>query len=345
MTTAPDPTTAASPPPFGSAFTDSMAVARWADGDWGEPSLEPVGPLPLHPGSHVLHYGSACFEGLKAHRGDDGTVRIFRLDRHAARLQLSADALLLPIPSDGLVEEMIIETVAAVLDDVPEAPGSLYLRPTLIGTEQNIGAAARPADEAMLFVLASPVGDYFAGGLRPLTVSIETTQPRTTPLFGSIKAGANYAMALRPTRRAVEEHGADQVLFAPGGRIEETGASNFLLVDGERVVTPELTGAFLHGVTRDSVLRIAADLGYEVEERAVGVDELIEWAARPDAEAALSGTAAVLAPVGHLVRDGERLPVGSGAVGEHTMRLRGALVDVHRAAVPDHHGWLTPVTL
>lgn len=321
-----------------------MPVATWRDGEWSEPSLEPVGPLSLHPGAHVLHYGSACFEGLKAHRGDDGTVRIFRLDRHAARLRESADALMLPIPADGLVEQMITEVVASALDDVPQPPGSLYLRPTLVGTEANIGAAARPTDEAMLYVLASPVGDYFAGGLRPLAVAIETEQPRTTPLFGSIKAGANYAMALRPTRRAVEEHGADQVLFAPDGLVEETGASNFLLVDRERVITPALTSAFLHGVTRDSVLRIAEDLGYTIEERTLGVEELVEWAARPDAEAALSGTAAVLAPVGHLVHHGRRLPVGSGEVGEHTLRLRGALADVHRAAAPDRHGWLTPVT-
>ncbi|MCU1375749.1 MAG: Branched-chain amino acid aminotransferase, partial [Actinomycetia bacterium] len=250
--------------PFGTAFVDQMSVARWSGGVWDAPKLGPLEPLSLHPASHVLHYGSACFEGLKAHRGIDGVVRIFRLDRHVRRMQDSAQVLVLPSPTTEMLTEMIIDVVRAGLADVPDAPGALYLRPTLIGTEANIGAAAHPTAEAMLFVLASPVGDYFAGGARPLALAIETDRPRTTPQFGSVKAGANYAMALGPTRKAADELGIDQILFAPGGEVQETGASNFLLLDGERVVTPELTDSFLHGVTRDSVLRLAADLGYRV---------------------------------------------------------------------------------
>ncbi|MCU1484898.1 MAG: Branched-chain amino acid aminotransferase [Actinomycetia bacterium] len=331
------------PAPFGTLLADHMTVARWRGGMWDAPKLGPLEPLPLHPAAHVLHYGSACFEGLKAHRGVDGVVRIFRLDRHVRRLQQSAEVLVLPVPPTELVTEMIVEVVRASLADVPDAPGSLYLRPTLIGTEENIGAAAHPSNEAMLYVLASPVGDYFAGGIRPLALGIETGQPRTTPQFGKVKAGANYAMALGPTRAAADQLGVDQLLFAPGGDVQETGASNFLLLDAERVVTPALTESFLHGVTRDSVLRLAADLGYRVEERAVTVDEVLAWAGRPDAEAALSGTAAVMAGVGHLVHEGRRLTVGTGEVGPHTSALRQALTEVHAAQRPDPHGWLTPV--
>lgn len=258
-----------------------MSVATWSRGVWDRPKLRPLEPLSIHPAAHALHYGSACFEGLKAHRGVDGVVRIFRLDSHVRRMQHSAGVLVLPVPSAEMLTDMITEVVRASLDDVPDAPGSLYLRPTLIGTEQNIGAAAHPSSEATLFVLASPVGDYFAGGVRPLALSVETEQPRTTPQFGMVKAGANYAMALGPTMKAADELGVDQILFAPGGQVQETGASNFLLLDAERVITPELTSSFLHGVTRDSVLRIGADLGYRVEERRITVDEVLEWAPDP----------------------------------------------------------------
>ncbi len=327
--------------PFGTLFGSTMSHIRYADGQWGTPVLGPVQPFSFHPASHVLHYGSACFEGLKAHRGQDGVVRVFRAASHVARMRNSAEQLCLPQPPADVLGAMIHEVTAACHDEVPSAPGSLYLRPTLIGTEANIGAAASPSNSALLFVLASPVGDYFSGGIRPLGIAIETEQPRTTPQFGMVKSGANYVMALRPTLEAKARLGIDQVLFCPGGIVQETGASNFLLIDSERVVTPALTSSFLHGVTRDSLLRLAADLGYRVEERDVTVDEVVEWAGRPDAEAALAGTAAVLSPVGRFVHRGESIAVGGGGIGEHTMRLRAALTDLHVGAVPDPYGWLT----
>lgn len=330
--------------PFGTVLADHMSVARWSRGTWEAPRLGPLEPLSLHPAAHVLHYGSACFEGLKAHRGVDGVVRIFRLDSHVRRMQESAKALVLAVPSSEMLAQMIVDVVRANLGDVPDAPGALYIRPTLIGTEENIGAAAHPSGEAILFVLASPVGDYFAGGARPLVLAVETERPRTTPQFGSVKAGANYAMALGPTGEAVDEFGVDQILFAPEGRVQETGASNFLLLDAERVITPELTGSLLHGVTRDSVLRIAADLGYRVEERPVTVDEVLAWAARPDAEAALSGTGVVLSGVGQIIHQGRRTTFGDGRVGPHTTALRQALTDIHTAKRADPHHWLTPVS-
>ena len=341
-------TTQSAPPapnaPFGSVFASTMAVADWAEGEWSAVKLGPVEPLSMHPATHVLHYGSACFEGLKAHRGVDGGVRIFRLDTHVQRMQRSAEILMLPPPPTDMLTEMIIDVVRACLAEVPASPGSLYLRPTLVGTVPNIGAAAVPSSSALLYVLASPVGDYFAGGIRPLKLMIETEQPRTTPQFGMVKSGANYVMALGPTMRAKQELGADQVLFAPEGLIQETGAANFLMVDGERIITPALSEAFLHGVTRDSVLELGADLGYIVERHtSLTVAELLEWSQRADAEAALSGTAAVLAAVGSLVVDGEDMVVGSGEVGSHTMRLREALTAVHTGEAEDRHGWLTTV--
>jgi branched-chain amino acid aminotransferase len=318
-----------------------MAVARWAAGSWSDASMELVAPLSLHPAAHVLHYGSSCFEGLKAHRGLDGRVRIFRLDRHVARMMVSAERLCLPVPDRGLLASMVIETVEANLGQVPEPPGSLYIRPTLIGTAANIGAAGSPTTEAMLFILTSPVGEYFAGGLKPLRIGLEIRRPRTTPQFGSVKTGANYAMALGVTMEAKRDQGVAQVLFAPGGVVQETGASNVLLLDHQHVVTPALDGSFLEGVTRDSILALATDMGMEVLEKALTVEDLLNWAAH--GEVALSGTAAILAPVGTLVVNGEDVRVGSGEVGETTLTLRQALIDVQINKVPDSRGWTTPV--
>lgn len=336
MTLAAEPTA-----PFGTRFAPMMTSASWKSGTWTEPVTAPVENLSLHPGTHALHYGSACFEGLKAHRGSDGSVRIFRLDRHVARMQSSAGILLLPPPPTDLLSGMVVAAVQANRDVIPPSPGSLYLRPTLLGTERNIGAAGSPSSEALLYVLASPVGDYFAGGDRALRLAVETRRPRTTPHFGRVKSGANYALALGITQEAMRELGADQVLFAPGGVVQETGASNFLLLDETRIVTKALDDSFLHGVTRDSVLRLATDLGYTVEERDVTVDEVVAWAAH--GEAALAGTAAVLSGVGEIVVDGSVHRCGDGGVGRNTRRLRDALTALHRGDAPDPYGWTLTV--
>jgi len=324
---------------FGTVAAPLMVVAQARDGVFSAAETLPTAPIELHPFAHVLHYGSACFEGLKAHPGDDGVERLFRHDRNVARMRRTAELLCLPVPDADLLTGMIDAAVRANLDAVPAPPGALYVRPLLFGTEPNIGAAASPSASAMLMVIASPVGDYFAGGIRPLKLLVETDLPRTTPQFGEAKAGANYVMALGVTRRARAELGCDQVLFAPGGSVQETGAANFLLIDEDRVVTRALDSSFLHGITRDSILTIARDLGMRVEERDVTVDELLSW----PGEAALSGTAAVLSGVGTLVVDGREHTIGDGQVGPTTLRLREALLDVQRGRVADVHGWTVPV--
>jgi branched-chain amino acid aminotransferase len=330
--------------PFGTLFGDHITVAVLeSGGDYVYPGkAQPLEDFSLHPGTHALHYASACFEGLKAHRQIDGSLAIFRLDDHAARMVQSVGRLHMTQPDVDLVRTMIVDAVEANASFTPDSPGSLYIRPTLIGTMLNIGAAASPSDSAILYVLNSPVGDYFAGGIRPLTIHIETEIPRTTPQFGMVKSGANYVMALGPTLDAKRDHAADQVLFATGGDITETGASNFFLVDDERLITRNLDESFLHGVTRASVLTLAADMGYTVEERSVPLDELMAWAA--DGEAFLSGTAAVLAPVGTVSIRDERLQFGDGQPGPNTLRLREALTDIQLGKAPDPHNWLTKVT-
>lgn len=335
----PDPFTA----PFGTILCDWMTTARADDGpfDYGG-SPEPFGDLSLSPAAHVLHYGSAIFEGLKAHRQTDGSVAIFRLDSHVARMVTSAGLLRLPEIDPIVLRQMIIDAVEANADEVPDPPGSLYIRPTLVGTGADIGAAAHPTSSALLFVVNSPVGDYFKKGIRPLTLLVETQTPRTVPQFGMVKCGANYAMALGTMSDAVAANEAvDQVLFAPNGDITETGASNFFLADDQRIVTRHLDESFLHGVTRDSVIQLAQHLGYGVEERSIDPEELIDWTGK--GEAFLSGTAAGITPVGTVLHSDKTLTIGDGHPGRNTMRLRQALTDIQVGAAPDPFGWRTPV--
>lgn len=339
MSDKPDPMTV----PFGTVFCDYMATARSTGGDYVYGgSVEPYGDFTLSPAAHVLHYGSAIFEGLKAHRQADGSLAIFRLDDHVARMCRSAEKLRLPVPSADTLRQMIIDACEANASEVPAPPGSLYIRPTIIGTEPNIGAAATPSKSALMYVVNCPVGDYFKGGVRPLTLLVEDSIPRTTPQFGMVKSGANYAMALAPTLDAMDKNPAiDQILFATGGDVTETGASNFFLCDDKQVVTRQLDASFLHGVTRASVITLAADMGYEVVERPISIAELAEWAER--GEAFLSGTAAVLAPVGTMIVDGVERTVGDGQPGPNTMKLRQALVDIAGGHASDPHNWRTPI--
>jgi branched-chain amino acid aminotransferase len=312
--------------PFGSVFGPVMSVARFDGASWSAPVSTELDGFALHPGTHALHYGSSCFEGLKAHRQPDRSVRPFRPDAHVDRLRQSAARLCLPVPPAGLAMDLIDLAVEGNGHLTPASPGALYLRPTMLGTDVTIGSAASPSLTAMLYVLACPVGAYLPPGR--LTVSVETVMPRTTPQFGVVKTGANYAMALSPILAAHERDGADQVLFAPGGMVQETGASNVMLLDGERILTPALTDSYLHGVTRDSLLRLARSLRWEVEEREVTVDDCVEWIARPGAELALTGTAAIVAAVGSLVVDGVAHPVGGTGASPRTEQLRDALLAI-----------------
>lgn len=326
---------------FGTQFCENFAIARFENNAWSGGSVEPLRPLSMHPAAHVLHYASTCFEGFKAYKWDDGKARIYRLHDHIARMQKSAASLRLPIPDETLLANMVTQLVARQIDDIPAPPSSLYLRPTLIGTLENIGAAAAPSIEATLFVLASPVGDYFAAGSAALKLLVETERARSTEQLGSTKTGGNYAAALGPTLEAKAQYGVDQVLFCPNGDVQETGAANFLVIGDDEIITKPLDSTFLHGMTRDSILRLAGENGYRVNERNFTVDELLTLIKTH--EAALSGTAACLSPVGSLVLNGEEIKVRDGTAGPNTEKLRKALQDIQYGLAPDTHGWLTEV--
>jgi len=328
---------------FGTQFVPEMTLATFDGNQWSTPSLVPSNSISIHPGAHVLHYSSTCFEGLKAFRHPDGSNHIFRMDQNIKRMAQSSRLISLPTVDEAMLEAMILDLVGRYGDDVPAAPGTLYLRPTHMGTEAAIGKAASASNESMLYVLASPVGDYFAGGDATLRILIDEVGMRCAPHMGMVKCGGNYASALQMLNKARVDHKADQVLFCPDGDVQETAAANFMLIEGNELVTKALDSTFLHGVTRASVLTLGAEMGLTVSERNLSVAELIERSAKPGAEAALSGTAAVLTPVGTLIHQGKDYTLGTGKPGPITIKLRKALNDIQFGMAEDRFGWLTKV--
>jgi len=328
-------------PAFGTVLADQMAIATYRDGRWGAHELRRTGAIDIHPAAHVLHYASECFEGFKAYRWADGSIHVFRMDKHIERMRQSARLLALPEPDADQLAAMVLTVIDRVRDQVPEPPGALYLRPLLFGTTENIGAASAPASEATLIVLASPVWDYFAGGAKPLRIYVEDEKHRTASHLGMVKTGGNYAAAMGPTLAARDRYRVDQVLFCPGGAVQETGAANFLLLREGHILTRGLDSTFLHGVTRDSLLTMARDMGFRTEERVFHIPEMLEWV--QTGEAALSGTAAVLAGVGTLVYRDQEHRVGDGGIGPVTRRLRAALVAIQNGEAPDRYGWTRKV--
>ena len=211
---------------FGTEFMPEMAINWFKNNEWSAPEVVSSESLPLHPASHVLHYSSTCFEGLKAFRQKDGSVKIFRMDQNLERFAQSSRLISLPEIDVTVTSQMIIDIVGKFKDQVPDAPGSMYIRPTHLGTELSIGKAAAPSVESCQFVLLSPVGDYFSGGSAALRVLLDEEGMRCAPHMGMIKSGGNYASALNPIMGAKEKYNADQILFAPGGFVQETGAAN-----------------------------------------------------------------------------------------------------------------------
>ncbi|WP_114418897.1 branched-chain amino acid aminotransferase [Marinospirillum perlucidum] len=328
---------------FGTVFTPEMILSRFDGSGWSTPEIVPSDSLTLHPGAHVLHYSSTCFEGLKAFRHADGSINIFRMDKNIQRMAQSTRMLGLPEIDEKQLEAMILDITGRFAADVPEPPGSMYIRPTHIGTEPAIGKAAAPSATSLLYVLLSPVGDYFSGGDTALRLLLKEDGMRCAPHMGVVKSGGNYASSLHSMMEARQSVQADQVLYCPDGQVQETGAANFLLIDGNEVITRALDSTFLHGVTRDSVLTLARDLGMDVQERDLSIEELLERAAKPETEAALSGTAAVLAPVGTLIHNGKEQAVGTGKPGPMTKRLRQLMNGVQWGESEDTHGWLTRI--
>lgn len=326
---------------FGTVFMPEMAVATFDGQAWSKGSLSPSDRMQIHPAAHVLHYASTCFEGLKAFRHDDGRAVVFRIDQNLARFAGSSESLCLPAIDVQLLQQMVLGLVQKYADQIPLPPGSFYIRPTHIGTEAAIGKAAGPSLTSMMYVLASPVGDYFSAGETALRLLVDDVHMRCAPDHGRVKGGGNYASALKHIAKARREHNADQVLFCPDGDVQETGAANFMMFDGNNLITKPLDESFLHGVTRNTVLQLAKDHGMNIIEKNFTVEEMLTHARQPGCEAALSGTAAVLASVGVLIHKGQEHLVGDGKPGGRVQKLRQALNDIQWGRAEDKHGWLT----
>ncbi|MEH3033770.1 MAG: branched-chain amino acid aminotransferase [Aeromicrobium erythreum] len=332
-------------PGFGKHFTDHMFLAEWTPAEgWHDARVVPYGPIAMDPATAVLHYAQEIFEGLKAYAHADGSVWTFRPEANAARMQRSAHRLALPeLPVDWFTGS-IQALVEADRGWVPEGgETSLYLRPFMFASEAFLGV--RPSQHVTYSVIASPAGAYFPGGVKPVSIWLSTDYSRAgAGGTGAAKCGGNYASSLLPQQVAAE-HGCAQVAFLDSVEqrwIEELGGMNlyFVQADGS-IVTPELSGSILEGVTRDSILTLARDLGHEVVERRVSIDEWREGTADGSiTEVFACGTAAVVTPVGALKWPDGQAVAGDGEAGKVTMDIRSALVDIQYGRAEDRHGWM-----
>jgi len=338
-------------PGFGRIFTDHMVVVPYVEGKgWGKGVLKAYGPIEMDPAASVLHYGQAIFEGFKAYKQPDGSLACFRPDANSRRFNASAARLAMP----ELPEEIFLGAAKALITQdqawVPGAIGeSLYMRPLMIATEAALGV--RPSNEYLFVLLASPSGAYFPAGVKPVTVWISDDYVRAAPGgTGSAKCAGNYAASLVAQRQAKVE-GCDQVVWLDAVHrefIEEMGGMNIFFVYQEKgetvVVTPELTGTLLPGITRDSLLQLAREQGFKAEERKISVDEWRTAIAEGRmTEAFACGTAAVITPVGHVKSRKGDWTIHNGETGPVAAKLREALLNLQHGLSPDTHGWMTKI--
>lgn len=329
---------------FGKLFTDRMFIAEWKSGQgWVDARIEPYAPFVLDPACLVLHYAQEIFEGLKAYKWADGTIALFRPEMNARRFNLSADRLCMPDVPEELFLKGIEELVRLEKDWIPTSPGtSLYIRPTMIAVEPVLGV--KPSEHYYFYIILSPVGAYYAAGFNPIKIMVEDKYVRAVPGgTGEAKTGGNYASSLKAGLEA-KKKGYDQVLWLDGMErryIEEVGAMNMLFSYGDKVVTAPLEGSILHGVTRDSVIKLADMLGFTVEERKIDIDTLMaDIRSGAVKEAFGSGTAAVITPVGALCYKEECLTIGTGGVGTLTQKLYDTLTGIQYGKIEDRFGWL-----
>jgi branched-chain amino acid aminotransferase len=332
-------------PGFGNHFTDHMFASTWSTGEgWHNHRIVPYGPILMDPASAVLHYAQEIFEGLKAYRREDGSIWAFRPEANGARMGRSARRLAMPeFPVDDFVCA-ITELVKADQNWVGGGgEASLYLRPFAFASEVFLGV--RPAHTYEFMVIASPVGPYFKGGVKPVSIWLSTQYTRAAPGgTGAAKCGGNYAASLAPMVEAAA-NGCEQVCFLDATEqrwVEELGGMNIYFVhrDGT-LVTPPTSGTILEGVTRGSIMEIAKEQGLSVEERPVSIDEWRDGVASGEiSEVFACGTAAVVTPVGVLRWEGGHVGDIDAPAGPVTMSIRQALVDMQYGRAADTHGWM-----
>ncbi len=332
---------------FGKIFTDHMFLMNYTEGQgWHDARIEPFHDFSLSPACVTFHYGQEMFEGMKAYRGVDGKVRLFRPDMNAKRTNASNERLCIPtLPEDTFVEA--VKQIVKVDEDwIPTEPDtSLYIRPFIIGTDAFLGVA--PSKTYLFCIILSPSGAYYANGLAPVGIWIEDDYVRAVRGgMGFAKTGGNYACSLAAQVKAHDD-GYSQVLWLDGVErkyIEEVGAMNiFFKIDG-KVVTPMLNGSILPGITRDSVLAVCRSWGIPTEERKISVDELIEAQKNGKLEEVFgTGTAAVISPVGKLRYKDDVMTIGDGSIGELSQKLYDTVTGIQWGKTEDSFGWTVEI--
>ncbi|MFZ4406927.1 MAG: branched-chain amino acid aminotransferase [Paracraurococcus sp.] len=346
-TTTPKPKPADATLSFGKVLTDHMFLMNYDEGKgWHSPRIEPYAPLSLDPATSVLHYGQAIFDGLKAFRGDDGRIRLFRPDRHAARFNISAKIMCMPELPVDIIRQSFDALVGVDHAWVPHAPGtSLYMRPTIIATDVFLGV--HPAHSYLYFLILSPVGSYYAEGVKPVRILASDSHVRAVKGgTGEAKTAANYAASLAGQRDAAAA-GYTQVLYLDGVHrkyLDEVGTMNIMVRIGNEVITPPLAGTILDGVTRNSALTLMRDWGLTVTERPITIDEVMQ-AGRDGTLGEMwgTGTAAVVSPVGTLGYKGEDVTINGGETGALTRKLYDSIVGIQYGRTNDPHGWTSVV--
>ena len=328
-------------PGFGQHFTDHMVDLCWSEkGGWHRPRVSPYGPIELDPAAAVLHYSQEIFEGLKAYRHADGSIWTFRPDRNAARLQRSARRLALPeLPTELFIESLkqLIAVDGAWVPSNPEE--SLYLRPFMFAKEAFLGV--RAAKKVAYYLIASPAGAYFPGGVQPVNIWLSRDYARAGHGgTGAAKTGGNYASSLLPQEEAYKK-GCQQVLFLDGDYIEELGGMNLVLVTRDGKLLTPASDSILEGITLASILQLAQDRGLEVEQRKLSIQEWRDGAASGEIVGAFAcGTAAVVVPIGKLMADDFEIVHSGPESTELAMSLREELTDIQYGRREDTHGWL-----
>ena len=332
---------------FGKIFTDHMFIMNYTEGQgWHDPRIVPFQNLSLSPAAMVYHYGQEMFEGLKAYKGPDGNVFLFRPDMNAKRTNDTNDRLVIP----QLPVEDFVQAVSAVVDVdrdwIPSEPGtSLYVRPFIIATDEFLGVA--PSKTYLFMVILSPSGAYYESGLAPVGIWIEDEYVRAVRGgMGFAKTGGNYAASLIAQQKA-HDAGYSQVLWLDGVErkyIEEVGAMNIFFKIAGKVVTPALNGSILPGITRNSTIQLCKDWGYEVEERKISADELLEAQRNGTLEECFgTGTAAVISPVGKLRYQDDVMIINGGQIGDLSQKLYDTITGIQTGILPDEKGWRVKV--
>lgn len=331
---------------FGQYFSDHMFVSEYKPNQpWTQPKITPYEPLMLDPAASVLHYGQALFEGMKAFRQNNGRIVLFRPEFNAHRMIDGANRLCMLAPPVDYFVEAVKKIVKVDSSWVPNSKScSLYIRPTLIGSEGFLGV--RPSENFLFYVILSPVGSYYKEGIAPVKIHVEDKFLRAAPGgLGATKAGANYAASLKAALEA-KKHGYAQVLWLDVNHkyIEEVGTMNVFFVINGKIITPELSGSILEGGVRNSTIALIKKQNLPFEERKISMQEVVEaYKSGQLQEAFGTGTAAVISPIGELEYQSQKMLINGGQIGSIAQKLYNTITGIQYGDLPDEDNWIVPV--